>query len=804
MFCTAVLDGQLQHRPGVSKIRSAALMQVGPIVRLSKGTTLRALVAAPLRRLFPDGFVDFSVDDRADWVQSLIDRLLNTYPYPPDEAKHHRLGLFDNEHIANCNRWAAIDGLMFRHENLSEEMLANLGEILGHSSTTVWAQPIQYGFLGRLTDSEGGNTYVTPDNIRRHFTFPVRFLHGTDNDVFDPLTSVLSRDLLLGVHGDNFPADVTRLKGYRHLDPLIGRNAGRDVFPKISEFLESDATVTVEEARVAPAAFYFRRPLIGPVIGWLRYDEALETWLARVWCRLDDLRSPVSFAALRVRLLDRPVGTVRINHTPVSADGRTTCPIDTLIVGPMDTLWCIDVRLDHGPREYEISVLSAHEGIKERPSGEDEKRNEREVVRKPSPIQLGPRPPGAAVPDAEFGEWWKFVHDSLELQDDNAKTDKIDQAFVIVPDERVSERLDIAMASCRYPGWLIDRGLADAAFGKVRAMLREGDANLSALFLVGDQIYSDATAGVFDPKSRRERFYEAYREAWSALNARDVLSRLPVYMMMDDHEAGNDWHPGDVLSEKEREQRQEGLRAFRQYQWLHSPGNRPMGRPLQFWYEFDLQGFPVFVCDTRSGRNGRQGILDDEQFVALTRWLHDKQHAVPAEDAARPKFVVSPSVVVPFLKPLTRDGTAQCPTRSDSWDGFPDQLVKLFSFIADERVDNVVFLCGDSHLSMHTDITFHNNKRPLPLRAWCIMTSAMYAPYPFVNSSHNDFDLDSILELRGGDSMHYSVKTVSDLNGFTRVTARPGSIRGRWEIGSSVVPAHVDVPHHVAPGAVVV
>ena len=80
MFCTAVLAGKLTYPSGESKIGRAVLMQVGPLVTLSKGTRLRALITAPLRRFLPDGFVDFSVDDRADWVQSAIDRLAEHLP----------------------------------------------------------------------------------------------------------------------------------------------------------------------------------------------------------------------------------------------------------------------------------------------------------------------------------------------------------------------------------------------------------------------------------------------------------------------------------------------------------------------------------------------------------------------------------------------------------------------------------------------------------------------------------------------------------------------------------------------------
>jgi hypothetical protein len=115
--------------------------------------------------------------------------------------------------------------------------------------------------------------------------------------------------------------------------------------------------------------------------------------------------------------------------------------------------------------------------------------------------------------------------------------------------------------------------------------------------------------------------------------------------------------------------------------------------------------------------------------------------------------------------------------------------VSLFSFIAREGISNIVFLCGDSHLSMHTKIEFLDNRGSLQLRATCIMASAMYAPYPFVNSSVHDFEPDAELQLPGVGSMRYEVTRASDCDGFTRVTAREAPVEGGWEIGSSVVPA---------------
>jgi choline dehydrogenase-like flavoprotein len=789
MFCTAVLDGRLQDTSGKSKVESAVLLQVGPLITLSKGTRLRGLVAAPLRRFFPSGHVDFSVDDRAEWVESLIDRLLTTYPYPPEEAEHHKLGwdLEHNSHIANCNRWAAIDGRMFRHENLTDEMLGRLGEVLGHSSLTTWSQTIQYAFLERLTDSEAKNSYVTEGNVRQYFTFPVRFLHGSENDVFLPLTSRRSRELLKNVHGRRFPADLRILRGYGHFDPLIGKNAPVDVFPRISWFLKKDNWGWQPRPKPASRHYYLRRPLIGPVLGWVRQEN--KSWRARIWCRIDDLRSPAAFVVVQV-FRDGKREQTRVVPDPKAqppADG-----LESLVSGPIDTTLCLDIDLGPGPARCEVVVLSAHEALEQPPS---QRLRQAEIA--------AGKPRSATKPHFSIADAAKALAPQVEsskgIRDYLAETshyhpadaehdDKIDRATIRIPEDDKSESLTLALASCRYPGWAFDRDRADAVFGELKTRLKPEDP--AALLLVGDQIYADATAGAFDPKDRKERFYDAYREAWTARNAREVLSRVPVYMMMDDHEAGNDWHPEDRLGKEDSAMRSEGLEAFKNYQWVHSPGNNGQPNSVQgrqvFDYSFKIRGFPVFVCDTRSGRSSRDGILDGRQFDALTAWLWRAQR--DREIGALPKFVVSPSVVVPFLKDAGKSGH---PARSDGWDGFPDQLERLFAFILHERIENVVFLCGDSHLSMRSEIWFlDSNRTPESLKAWCIMASPMYAPYPFANSTPDEYFLNNIgreLKLSELGYMGYRVTDRASNNSFTSVTAEK-DINGLWQLTSKFIP----------------
>jgi hypothetical protein len=138
-------------------------------------------------------------------------------------------------------------------------------------------------------------------------------------------------------------------------------------------------------------------------------------------------------------------------------------------------------------------------------------------------------------------------------------------------------------------------------------------------------------------------------------------------------------------------------------------------------------------------------------------------------------------VVVPFLR-ATRGGDAYA-ARSDGWDGFPDSLRELFSFIADERIANVVFLCGDPHLSMASAISFDGAGRDGP-NALCIVASPFYAPYPFANAKPADFVPADSLPLGGGATMRYRRAAVVEGDSFTAVGVREGA--DGWSVSASV------------------
>jgi hypothetical protein len=148
---------------------------------------------------------------------------------------------------------------------------------------------------------------------------------------------------------------------------------------------------------------------------------------------------------------------------------------------------------------------------------------------------------------------------------------------------------------------------------------------------------------------------------------------------------------------------------------------------------------PFFILDTRCERTPRSGataaraeILGRQQFVALETWLFKRR------DDGRPKFVVSPSVFLPRHSHAVCTGSSASAIRSDGWCGYPAQFSRLLAHIARHRITNVVFLCGDAHLCCITKAKLQWNGGP-PTIVHSIVSSPLYAPYPFANMKHDGF-----------------------------------------------------------------
>ena len=359
------------------------------------------------------------------------------------------------------------------------------------------------------------------------------------------------------------------------------------------------------------------------------------------------------------------------------------------------------------------------------------------------------------------------------------------------PQSKEAPPVTFALASCLYPCDILDHmpagaqdrpGPADASLlrlGELLANPNPGTARPTLFLMAGDQIYADATAGLFDPKSQDDKYRIPYQTMFASRGAQEVFGwrNLEVRMMIDDHEISDNWEPGDEDPKRQAgdpSPKSLGVEAYWRYQRQEEfePG-KPADRHL--WDTFQHRGLHFFMGDTRTEREPRTAldfphrlIMNADQFDHLTQWMLCETRR------DRPKFVVTPSMLVPRRLATARDPA--CALRSDAWDGYPSSLHALLKHICDNEVRHLTFLSGDEHLGCAAEIVITGNGKSVVVRS--IHCPALFAPYPFANAVPEDFARHEAFEFADALGTPYVCRVDTEHpppgDGFVLVTARQG------------------------------
>ena len=328
-----------------------------------------------------------------------------------------------------------------------------------------------------------------------------------------------------------------------------------------------------------------------------------------------------------------------------------------------------------------------------------------------------------------------------------------------------SESRSFVFGSCRYllrlfGGSLFD-GRGDKTFRSINDQIKAGRRTDQVLML-GDQIYADDLNFLLADKGVDE-YFRRYRDVFSQKHFSELVSRVPTYMTLDDHEIEDNW-PARASSQDFMKKFPVAIHAFLSYQLSHSPlfelapDGRLTGQPDHYWYQFRDGCCDFFVMDTRTERlyddNGKRiRIISTEQLDALKNWL--------ADGSGRVKVVATS---VPFFPDLEGPGR-------DRWDSFPEQRKKILDHIRTESVHRVLFLSGDVHSSMTAEL--HHPDDP-QFKVVSVISSPFYWPYP--HSSAGDFQVTGTLAGSNGFRLHRG-GPVHATDSFARVTVRPDRVR---------------------------
>lgn len=326
-----------------------------------------------------------------------------------------------------------------------------------------------------------------------------------------------------------------------------------------------------------------------------------------------------------------------------------------------------------------------------------------------------------------------------------------------------------AVGSCRYlmrlfGGTLFDeRG--DKTFRTILEHHESADGRLDGLVMLGDQIYADDLAALGADRSVDD-YLSRYRMVFGQPHLRRLMSRVPNYMILDDHEIENDW-PKHATSRDRQTIYPAAIHAYQIYQASHSPlfalsdERRVDGVPDRLWYSFRDGCCDWFVMDTRTERRYYGGpdkdrMLNDRQMSALLAWLGDGSGQVKVIASAIPLF---PDVVK---------------EADDKWAGFRAQRAEILAHIFAKKVPKVVVLSGDLHCSFVAELTSPKHKGQKLVQ---VVSSSFFWPYPHMRRRELRMDAKLIVPKNGAGYRAKVISPVLKTDNFARVDIESGRIR---------------------------
>jgi alkaline phosphatase D len=428
-----------------------------------------------------------------------------------------------------------------------------------------------------------------------------------------------------------------------------------------------------------------------------------------------------------------------------------------------------------------------------------------------------PMPNAAMLADWElYGRLPLIDNIKQELLGPSFRAEQCEATFRTCPaaaPDSTEPTLSFLLGSCRYPGLLWKIKEADRIFAPMAEHFTDGELGPAARYtmMCGDQIYADMLNRMI-PIMRADsfdEFQERYMTAYGSPNLRRLLRTSTTYMIIDDHEIEDNWTQDRLRDAGKHQLFNIAIGAYQSYQWSHSP--RSFGQLL--YYKFECGGYPTFVLDTRTQRykDDEAGLLDNHllgrpsldpvnhpgQLQRLLDWLSEQQ----ARRGNVPKFIVTSSVFAPnnmaervafsARKPEPTfngrdektdamlygdDWNGKRRDDSDAWPAFPRTRSELLKHIVKNRIQNVVFLAGDIHCANTAALEFDGDEAA-GLKAFSVVSSAFYWPFPFADGDPNNYVHDSRqpeqsdpFPIPGTDAvMHYKSFGYSQEDNFTRI-----------------------------------
>ena len=689
----ALQDGDIGER-----IEAAVTNAIHPWVISSPANRFRAKFGNFYREWVPEEILEPNPGKGAGGLQNFMDRLAFSLSRLNELEGDDHPGFGGTELAQSiCDRMTFLYGRMWNHKNLAAETHEAFTQMIGPAPASVYQHLYYYSSLRRITDKDGENIYLTQGNIQQNWRFPILFIHGNDSRVFNPHSARRSAKRLHGILNGPQPTPG----GAPEADEKIA--VRYKIYPDYGH-MDVIFGEKAHETCFPDYVDFLRDP------GGFRNPDNESDWLEPYMAR------PLIGPILRAAWLEK--GKICLRFWAELRTNVTYTPEKLIVSGCAET------------REFELEV--------------------------PEPASLAM--PRFRMIDVAIENMSTAIELTVRAriqgheEDGGADLEYTEQAWLhrlrALSDSQYQPRACFIVGSCRYPGSIVDNALSDKVYDAIRQRTTSA-AGAQLLFLIGDQIYADATDQLIEMKSLKAKYADRYRRAFGGETSprfARLVEQIPTHFALDDHENGDDWSgsPANIPAIQKDGHAYASAMAAR---FLGS-GRRSapiLDTPFCSLHYYALShpqecDFPVFMADTRSERSYRYNndpglhcLMGKAQYDVLTSWLLDADRDFPEA----PKFIMSGSILAPLPTSYLQQPSTW--RQQDGWAGYPRTMEKLLLFIAQHGIEKVVFVGGDAHFSAvsRLHLTLDGNKPGVDV--WQIVSSGLYSPLPFANAHVEDY-----------------------------------------------------------------
>jgi len=204
-----------------SRIGRIVLSQAGPYVRFSAANRLRERIINVVKHV-EDFDLQFEHNSKFSEQEEVMDRILNAFPYPENEIKIENPLIGNRFWVRGRHRMDALYGKTMSLKNMDMSVLERFHDFFGPLSFRMLEQVIWFSRRNQISDTYGGDYKLLYSELKRVWHQDTLWIHGEENQLLDPISTILTTLIFDESDADNFTANI--LEGFGHQDCMMGKN----------------------------------------------------------------------------------------------------------------------------------------------------------------------------------------------------------------------------------------------------------------------------------------------------------------------------------------------------------------------------------------------------------------------------------------------------------------------------------------------------------------------------------------------------------------------------------------------------